>query len=225
MLVTARSHAEYLAMFGLDGPAVEGLVVDCCAGASDFVAEVAARGGRALAVDPVYALPRGHLLDSATSGAAGAGQLLADHADRFVWRWYGSLERRERLRTAAAARFVEDIARRPRAYLAAGLPSLPLADRVARLVLCSHLLFTWSDRFGVDWHRAALAEMLRVTGGEVRVFPLVVQGTGEPVPFLGQLVDELRSAGCEADVRRVPYEFQRGADAMLRVAHPRVARP
>ena len=218
MLVTARSHTEYLAMFGLDDRAVDGLVVDCCAGASDFVAEVAARGGRALAVDPVYALPRGHLLDSATRGAVGAGQMITDNADRFVWRWYGSPERRERLRTAAAARFVADISRRPRAYLAAELPSLPLADRVARLVLCSHLLFTWSDRLGLDWHRAALAELLRVAGGEVRIFPLVVQGTGEPVPFLGQLLDELRSGGYEVGVHRVPYEFQRGADTMLRLA-------
>jgi hypothetical protein len=85
-------------------------------------------------------------------------------------------------------------------------------------VLCSHLLFTWSDRLGVDWHRAALTEMLRVTAGEVRVFPLVVQGTGEPVPFLGQLVDEMRAAGFEVELREVPYEFQRGADTMLRVA-------
>jgi hypothetical protein len=71
-------------------------------------------------------------------------------------------------------------------------------------------LFTWSDVFDVHWHRRALAELVRVTRREVRVFPLVVQGTGEPVPFLGQLKAELN-----ARIVTVPYSFQRGANEML----------
>jgi hypothetical protein len=217
VLVTARSYDEYAAMFDLDARPPDGLVVDCCAGASSFVAGLAERGGTGLAVDPVYSADRARLTTSVHSGAYGAGRILTEHADRFVWRWYGSLERRERMRERAAARFVEDIGRRPHAYLAGRLPRLPVRDRAARLVLCSHLLFTWSDRLDLDWHRAALHEMLRV-GAEVRVFPLVVQGTGDPVPFLGRLVDELRAGGYGVDLRRVPYEFQRGADRMLRIA-------
>jgi hypothetical protein len=55
-------------------------------------------------------------------------------------------------------------------------PDLPFRDDVFELALCSHLLFTWSDAFDEEWHRQALADLLRVAR-EVRVFPLVVQGT------------------------------------------------
>jgi len=146
--------------------------------------------------------------------------IVDDHADRFVWDWYGRPERRDRLRAAAADRFLDDLARRPFAYLAGALPHLPLATGSADLVLCSHLLFTWADRLDAGWHRAALADLVRVARREVRVFPLVVQATGAPVPFLDRLVDELRALGHDADVRDVPYEFQRGAHAML-VIHRR----
>jgi hypothetical protein len=218
MLITSRSYREYAAMFDLHAGELDGLVVDCCAGASSFVAELAARGGTGLAVDPIYAQGRAALTTAARASRAGTADIIAAHPDRFVWHWYGTPEHRDRLRERAADRFVEDIDRRPHAYLAAELPRLPVRDRAARLVLCSHLLFTWSDTLDFDWHRAALAELLRITNGEVRVFPLVVQRTGEPVPFLGALVDRLRADGFDVSVREVGYEFQRGAHAMLVIA-------
>jgi len=210
-------------MFGLDFK-LGGLVVDCCAGASSFVAELATRGGRGLALDPVYALGLDAVRVAAMQSLAAGAAIVDDHADRFVWDWYGSAARRDVLRSAAAARFVEDIARRPSAYLAAALPWLPLADAAADLVLCSHLLFTWADTLDVSWHRAALAELVRICRREVRVFPLVVQGTGEPVPLLGTLLDELRTDGHDVVVRDVSYEFQRGAHAMLVIAPSRARR-
>jgi hypothetical protein len=215
VLVTSRSYDEYVAMFGLDPTRLDGLVVDCCAGGSSFVAEHAARGGAGLAIDPAYATGRAALAGHTSAGGSGGSGIVAEYPDRFVWHWYGTPERRDRMRAAAAARFVADITSRPHAYVAAALPRLPVRDRAARTVLCSHLLFTWSDRFGLDWHRAALAEMLRITHGEVRVFPLVVQRTGDPVPFLGELVDGLRAVGADVAVRTVGYEFQRGANTML----------
>jgi SAM-dependent methyltransferase len=215
VLVSSRSYREYAAMFDLDRATVDGLVVDCGSGASSFVAELSARGGAGVAVDPVYA----HGLDTVRRSAAESlltgTAIVGYHADRFVWDWYGSPARRERMRIAAAERFLDDIALRPSAYVAGELPHLPLSSGSADLVLSSHLLFTWADRLGYGWHRAALAELVRVTRREVRVFPLVVQATGAVVPFLDRLVDELRSHGHDVAIRDVPYQFQRGAHAML----------
>ncbi len=202
-------------MFDLDPADIGGLVVDCCAGASSFVAELAVRGGAGVAVDPVYAHGLKAVRRAAAASLTAGTATVVDHADRFDWRWYGSPERRSILRAVAADRFLHDISSRPSAYLAGALPHLPLAGESADLVLCSHLLFTWSDRLDVQWHRAALADLLRVTRGEVRIFPLVVQATGAAVPFLAQLIDEVRREGHDAVVRNVPYEFQRGAHAML----------
>jgi hypothetical protein len=228
VLVTSRSYREYAAMFDLDDAAVSGLVVDCCAGASSFVAELADRGGAGVAVDPVYALGLDAVRQAAAASLVEGTAIVSDHADRFVWHWYGSPERRGRMRAAAADRFVEDLAMRPSAYLAGALPHLPLADCSADLVLCSHLLFTWADHdrwtgFDAAWHRAALFDLVRVSRGEVRVFPLVTQAAGVPVPFLDRLIDQLRAEGHDASVRDVPYEFQRGAHAMLVIQRGRPA--
>lgn len=129
--------------------------------------------------------------------------------------WYGAPQRRDEMRREATARFLVDFDRHPEHYVAGALPDLPFGDRTHDLVLCSHLLFTWSNHLDADWHVAAITEMLRVARREVRMYPLVVQGTGDEVPFLDALVTTLRRDGHETGVRRVPYVFQRGADAML----------
>ena len=206
-------------MFDLAECDLAGPVMDCCAGGSSLVAEVAGRGGMAVAVDPVYRLSPAELVHAVRESAGQGASIIHRNPDRFVWDWYGTPERRDRLRAAAASRFVVDITRRPQAYVAAELPRLPFRDAAVELVLSSHLLFTWSDRLDASWHRAALREMVRVTRREVRVFPLVVQGTGAAVPFLEPLCDELRADGLVVTVRRVPYTFQRGADTMLAVMH------
>jgi SAM-dependent methyltransferase len=213
MLVTSRSAAEYRAMFDLDPEdLVAGSVLDCCAGGSSFAAET---DGRIVAIDPAYALGRHDLAVRVRAALHEGDRIIHQHADRFAWGWYGSPGRRAELRSAAAERFLADLQGRPERYVAGALPDLPLPSDSFDLVLCSHLLFTWSDQLDEDWHRRAIAELVRVARREVRIFPVVVQGTGEPVAFLDDLLAELRTTGHHSHLRDVAYRFQRGADQML----------
>ena len=216
MLVTSRSYAEYEAFFALGPGDLAGAVLDCSSGASGFVAVANARGGQATAVDPVYALGSAALGPEARAALTTGGAIVDRHEDRFTWSWYGSRERRDDLRREALAAFLADLEAHPATYVAGALPHLPFTAGAFDLALCSHLLFTWSDVFDEAWHEAALLELLRVAR-EVRVFPLVVQGPGDPVPFLPVLVDRLEGLGHRAEVVDVPYEFQRGASRMLAV--------
>jgi SAM-dependent methyltransferase len=189
-----------------------GSVLDCCAGGSSFAAGT---DSRTLAVDPAYALGR-HALAARVRAALHQGdQIIDQHAERFEWSWYGSPSRRAELRTAAAEDFLADLQEHPERYVAGALPDLPLRSDTFDLVLCSHLLFTWSDQLDRDWHRRAVAELVRVARREVRIFPTVVQGTGAPVAFLDGLRDELHAAGHQSHLRDVPYRFQRGVVQML----------
>lgn len=215
MLVTSRSFEEYVAFFGLDDRALDGRILDCCAGASGFAAEVAARGGRVTALDPAYA-DSPALLEQAAQARAGGDALIDSNDHRFVWEWYGSQERRRTLRESAMDAFSADFEQSPHRYVPGHLPELPLADDTFDLALCSHLLFTWSDVLDQQWHERALRELLRVAT-EVRVFPLVLKGTGAPVPFLPSLIDALRGDGHTVEVVPVPYEFQVDANHMLRL--------
>lgn len=211
MLVTSRSYTEYEAMFDLSE--LPESVLDCCAGGAGFTAEAAARGADAIAVDPAYELPASELVDTVRRSLPATSGIVDEHAGSFVWNWYGTPERKDELRIEAADRFLQDVAVAPERYVPGSLPVLPFEDRRFDLVLCSHLLFTWADKYDRDWHLASLRELVRVSRDEVRIFPLVQQGAGEPVDYLPELLGRLD--GVTSEIRKVPYEFQAGADEML----------
>jgi SAM-dependent methyltransferase len=218
VLVTSRSYDEYLAMFALQPGGLSGLrVLDCSAGASSFVTNARRAGCVAVAVDPAYALAKDALAQTAgADNSSGAGIAVAN-ADRFTWSWYGGREQRDRMRARALAEFVLDVAVAGGRYVAAALPQLPFRDLSFDLALCSHLLFTWADQLGRGWHLAALRELSRVAR-EVRVFPTLVQGRGDLVPFWPELMADLAATGIRAETRRVDYEFQVGGNQMLVLA-------
>lgn len=219
VLVTSRSFSEYEAFFALEPDDLNGRILDCCAGASGFAAEATARGIQVTAADPAYRSTIETLGPEAMASNQQGSAILDQHDDRFTWSWYGTPERRNAMRRAALAAFLDDIRAAPDRYVAAALPDLPFPDRAFNLALCSHLLFTWADIFDERWHLAALTELLRVAS-EVRVFPLVLQGTGEPVPFLPALVEQIGADGYRVEIETVPYEFQIGANKMLRLRQP-----
>ena len=107
-------------------------------------------------------------------------------------------------------------------YVVGELPALPFGTGQFDLALCSHFLFTYSSQFSEKFHLASVLEMCRVAE-EARIFPLLTSsvhrtmGVGEPSPHLGPVVVELRRRGYGARVERVPYEFQKGGNEMLRV--------
>jgi SAM-dependent methyltransferase len=209
-------------MFGLTEQELAAVsVLDCCAGGSSLAAET---DGRVLAVDPAYALGREELATRVMASLPEADRIIEAHQEHFDWSWYGDPARRTHLRTVAAQRFLADLRKRPDRYVAGALPHLPLADNSFDLVVCSHLLFTWSDQLGEDWHRGALRELVRVARREVRIFPLVVQGIGEPVAFVDTIRAELHAAGYPTHLRPVAFRFQRDAAHMLLVETSRSGR-
>jgi hypothetical protein len=218
MLISSRSFEEYIAMFGLTGAELAGrVVVDVAAGGADFTAGAAAAGADAIAVDSSYSLGPASLTEQLDANVDVGLTIVDHHPDRFTWRWYGDRASRDEMRRRAAVRFLTSLQQSPGRYIAGELPRLPLRDGAADLVLCSHLLFTWSDVLDRNWHRDAILELSRV-GAEVRIFPVVVQATGDDVEWLPALCQELRSLGLTVAEERVPYEFQVGADRMLVVS-------
>jgi hypothetical protein len=214
VLVTSRAYDEYVAMFDLGPRELSGRLLDCSAGAAEFVAVAASAARHVVAADPAYALPRAVLAETARADLDRGHAIAGQFPDRFTWAWFGSPERRTVLRQRALARFVTDLVARPHRYVAAQLPQLPFRPATFDVAVCSHLLFTWADQLGRAWHASAITELARVAA-EVRIFPTVLQGAGEPVPFWDELMGDLRDAGLEARLRPVGYEFQVGADQML----------
>jgi len=218
VLISSRAYDEYVAMFSLTAEDMSGRVLDCSAGAASFVTVARSKGATAYAVDPAYALPR-ETLAGAVRADFGRGSAIAGrYPDRFVWDWFGSSEARDRMRKQAGAQFLTGLATSPGWFVAGELPRLPFRDASFDLVVCSHLLFTWADVLGLEWHRAALLDLVRVSRREVRVFPTVMQGAGDAVPFWDDLMAAVSAQGLVVEERPVPYRFQVTGDRMLVVS-------
>ena len=217
VLVSARSYDEYIAMFDLTATDLAGPVLDCPGGAAGFTATALAGGRDVTAVDPAYAGGPAALADLAVRAAdearRGHAYLLA-HAEDYVWTFFADPADHLDRRLAAVEVFAAGVAARPDRYVTGALPDLPFADASFDLALCSHLLFTYADRFDAAWHLAALLELSRVAA-EVRVFPLVSHVDGRPYARLDRLRDDLAAHGVASEVRRAGYELQRGGDEML----------
>ncbi|MFC4377783.1 hypothetical protein ACFO5K_27270 [Nocardia halotolerans] len=215
-LVSARSLAEYRAMFQLsDRDLVGRRILDCPGGAASFTAEASALGAEVTAIDPIYDATAAELAARAAPETERAVAWAQRHAGRYRWDWYGGTAEHATIRRGAAARFAADVRTAPHRYLAGALPSLPCPDGAFDLALSSHLLFSYADRLDADFHLAALLELTRVATTEVRVYPLL-DHTGAP---LDELIDHLRTElhdkGIRTSLRKLAYEFHHGADTML----------
>jgi SAM-dependent methyltransferase len=213
-----RSFDEYMRMFALDELDLERRIIGCGDGPAAFNAEMKRRGKRVVSVDPLYGFTAEQIrqridevYDRMVEGARAK-------ADAFHWTDFGSPEDLGRRRLEAMETFLADfpVGLREGRYIAAALPELPFGSTSFDLALCSHLLFTYSRLLSEDVHVAAIVEMCRVAG-EARIFPVLDMFDGGRSPHLDVVIGRLRVAGFTAEVVRVPYEFQRGGNEMLRV--------
>jgi hypothetical protein len=200
-----RTEHDYEEMFALDLPALRGLrVLDCPSGPDAFVADAAAAGIDAVGCDPVYSGATDEIFTRARRDIDGCIAALRT-ANEFPT---VDLDAFRQAKLDAFARFASDFAAdgaRER-YRAASLPSLPFADRSFDLVLSANLLFSYSDPehggllpgspFDLAWHGTAIAEMLRVTRGEVRLYPTTTCDAQAKVhPFVEPLLATLGARG------------------------------
>ena len=213
-LISARPLTEYRAMFDLAEGDLAGRVLDCPGGGASFVAEASALGVDAIAVDPAYEQPAERLAPLLLEEVDRGNRYVIEHPELYVWTFFRDPAHHRSLRREGAARFAEHHAHHPERYVAARLPDLPFDDDTFDLVLSSYLLFTYADRLDPDFHLQALLEMARVARGEVRAYPLI-DIRAVPSPHLDDLRARLAAAGVASEVRRVPYEFQAGANEML----------
>jgi hypothetical protein len=212
-----RSFDEYERMFALSAADLTGRIVGCGDGPASFNVTATRRGTRVVSIDPIYRWNAAQIRERI---AATADRVLAEtrrNAGEFVWSTIRSVDELAEVRMAAMREFLEDYGRGPASgrYVASELPRLPFAAASFDLALSSHLLFLYSEQLDRELHGAAVREMCRVAR-EVRIFPLLALG-GQRSPYVDAIAGTVRDAGAEVTIERVPYEFQRGGNEMMRI--------
>lgn len=215
-----RSLDEYRLMFALSEDDLRGRMLGCGDGPASFNCELTARGGTVVSVDPLYAFAAAAIAQRVHETYDTIVGQVRQNAQRYAWEYFADPDALGRARLAAMERFLADYAagRAVGRYRTGSLPQLDFADGAFDLALCSHLLFLYSEQLSLEFHIAALAELLRVAQ-EVRVFPLL--GLDCRVsPHLAPASAALAARGFVVEQVMVPYEFQRGGDHMLRLRRP-----
>jgi SAM-dependent methyltransferase len=214
-----RTYFEYLRMFGLDETVMQDRpVLDCAAGPSSFAAEALRYGHRVTACDPLYDFSAERLIAKGRNDIEHVFDKLDEVQHLYTWKYYRDKEEIISFRHAALGLFSRDYSKglAEGRYVRAELPRLPFPDKSFPLVLCSHLLFLYGDRLDLEFHKDSLRELVRVSSGEVRLFPL--QGLdAKPYPHMDEVFSFFEAENLNAEIVEAPFEFQRGSNRMMKM--------
>ncbi|MBI5043433.1 MAG: class I SAM-dependent methyltransferase [Nitrospirae bacterium] len=215
-----RTYTEYLSMFDLDGSVLKrGRILDCPAGASSFAAEAHQLGLDVTACDIMYNHSVNELIEKSKKDIQHVFEKFDEAEHLYVWDYYRNKEDVIALRKKALKLFSEDFPAgfKEKRYIHGELPHLPFPDKSFSLVLSGNFLFLYGDRLDLDFHKACMKELVRVCSGEVRIFPLVGLDA-KPYPYLDEILSFLDFAGVKSEIVKAPFEFQKGANQMLKIS-------
>ncbi|MBA4146858.1 MAG: hypothetical protein H0X66_02000 [Verrucomicrobia bacterium] len=174
VVLLGRTLEEYTRYFGLTEDDLRGKkVLDVASGVSSFTAEARERGYDVTAFDLIYQFPLEEIqakcepdLDYVTKEI---GKVKA-----YKWEFYKSPEGMRVYRERAYKRFLEDYRQhRGTGYIFGKLPQTPFSEGQFDLTLVSYLLFVYDDHLDYAFHKESILELLRITRGELRLYPLV----------------------------------------------------
>ena len=219
VVLLGRTFDEYVRYFALDPAALAGqAILDVAAGVSSFCAEAAQRGLNTTALDLIYERSLEEIearcqpdLDHVLNAIRGLST--------YRWGFYQSPDRLRGYRERAYQTFLADYrAHRGSRYQSGKLPHLPFRDRQFDLTLVSYLLFVYEDQLDYAFHKQSLLEIMRVTRGEARLYPLV--------SFEARRCCHLDALKSDPELRHlrleeVPtdFEFLANSNSFLKVQH------
>ena len=212
-----RSYDEYVAMFTLDCNDLKKSIIGCGDGPSSFNNTLTTCGGSVISVDPIYYFTTEEIAGRIDETYDLIMEQTRQNADEFVWTHIHSLDELGQVRMSAMRDFMTDFqqGKSEGRYINAELPNLPFSEGTFDLALCSHFLFLYSEHFDSAFHQQSLRELCRVAR-EVRVFPILELGSIRS-RHIDAVVSDLSAEGYQVNIERVPYEFQRGGNEMLRL--------
>ncbi|MBD2393645.1 class I SAM-dependent methyltransferase [Cyanobacterium aponinum FACHB-4101] len=212
-----RSFEEYVAMFNLSDQDLKCRILGCGDGPAGFNAELTQRGGKVISIDPIYRFSVNQIRQRINDTYDKIMEQMRNNKSAYRWTSITSLDELSSIRMSAMETFIADYetGKAEARYIEGELPHLPFDDNSFDIALSSHFLFLYSSHFSEEFHVQALLEMLRISR-EVRVFPLLCLD-GKPSPYVREVMARLNEGGFKAEISSVSYEFQRGANKMLRV--------
>lgn len=219
VVLLGRTFEEYARYFALDEASLRRRrILDVASGVSSFCAEANERGLGVTALDRIYSVPADDLVEKCRTDLDHIVQAVAG-LPVYSWTFYKTPERMRQFRERAYRRFLEDYrSHGKKRYIAGLLPNLPFADGTFHLTLVSYLLFVYEDQLSYDFHQYSIREIMRVTSGELRVYP-VVTFEAERSKYVDRLINDPGLSHLQFEIVPTDFEFLKNSNAFLRVTH------
>ncbi len=210
-----RSFDEYVRMFDLSETDLQRSILGCGDGPAAFNAMLSKAGGEVVSFDPIYVFTSIQIQGRVKETYEAVMDQIRLNQESYLWDVISSVDDLAQIRMSAMDCFFADYeaGKIEGRYIAGELPALPFENNSFDLALCSHFLFLYSDHLTMEFHRQSLKEMLRVAK-EVRVFP-ILKLDGKVSQFIDTIAEDFKEQGFRAELKYVPYEFQRGGNQML----------
>lgn len=211
-----RDLSEYRAMFMLSDSDMEKRIAGFGDGPASFNCQGSAGGASITSFDPIYQFSEQQLRKRIRAVRDTIICQMTENTENYVWDRIKSINELESVRMSAMEMFLADYekGRLEGRYVYHSLPDrIPAADQTYDIGLSSHFLLMYNS-LGYEFHISAITEMLRVCR-EVRIFPLCDLNSRR-----SELTDRVIghfSRRFSVSVEKTDYEFQRGADHMLRI--------
>lgn len=212
-----RSFDEYRRMFNLTGEDLRRNILGCADGPASFNEGMLRRGSRMISCDPLYEFTTEQIKQRIDVTYENVMEQARQNQDKFLWNVIKSPDELGHVRMEAMQDFLSgyESGKNDGRYVPAELPRLPFSSSSFDLALCSHFLFFYSNHYSLAFHQEAIDELCRVAA-EVRIFPLLTYNA-EPCPYVRFIMEWLQQTKRAVSVEIVPYQFQRGGNAMMRL--------
>jgi len=221
VVLIGRTFEEYLRYFDLNEKELRGKkILDIAGGVSSFCAEANANGFAVKSFDPIYELSPGEIEGRCQPDLelvlAEIGKVAA-----YKWDFYKTPETLRAFRERAYRSFLPDFAsQKNERYIFGKLPHTPFGGGQFDLTLVSYFLFVYEDHFDYEFHKQSLAEILRITSSEARIYPLV-NFKAERVQFIERLKKEPAFTDWTFEEVPTDFEFLRNSNSFLRIRKKR----
>ena len=213
-----RSLEEYILMFDLSKKELEGSILGCSDGVASFNAEMTSLGYRVISVDPIYIFSKEQIRKQIENTYETIINQVKQNQHNYIWEYYSDPDTLGHKRLSIMEKFLADydLGCSENRYQPQSLPSLSFSDKQFDLALCSNFLFLYSNKLSLDFHLTSLKELCRVAT-EVRLFPLLSLDC-KISPYVKPVFNYFsNSKEFYVEVKKVPYEFQRGGNEMMRI--------
>lgn len=217
VVLLGRTFEEYRRYFALDEDWLRGrAILDVASGVSSFCAESTAKGLNVTSFDRIYELPAATIRPKCVADL----DFIVDSVRGlkvYKWDFYRTPDDLKELRRRSYELFLPHYeAEQGQKYVAGSLPQLPFPDRQFDLTLVSYLLFVYEDQLDYEFHKRSVLDIMRVTRGEARMYPLV-DFEARPSRVLARMQVDPDFAAFQLEVVATDFEFLLNSNSYLRI--------